>query len=214
MGDVLQFPKYQSARMRAEKKIQERRAILALSVGSIMLMTVFINQVLVRHQTKGIASARGIASVEGSAAEAPGLESIQKDALRKWESTQVNKLSGSEMLGSPVQRAIQPGLHDQLVFGLLEGRYNVQLNKGKITGLEFNSQQKGVDPVALDNAESLLREFKSEFAPVYHEVKRVPASDTAAIEYQLLDHGTQRGVARFEMKDGNKVMSIKFQTNE
>ncbi len=129
---VIEFPKSQSFRKTLQNKAQEQKSVLILSIASVLIMTVFLNQWLTQTSNSSLTTDgnRNVASFEPAA--------FAKDV--KWEHDLAKHLA-SEKSGMVSNLAETPTLRDELIFGFLEGKYGMKLDQGRIESLEFIDAQ-------------------------------------------------------------------------
>lgn len=147
--NVIQFPKDQAVRVRLRDRGTQQKAVLALSILSVLMLSVLTNQWLARSEVNAGAG-RNIASF--------GASGLVSDV--KWEHELARQLSQSK--GMAAHFAVKPSLRDELVFGQLEGRYGVRMKDGRIEAVEFAGRD-GSMPLALNRGE-LLSKYRSIFA--------------------------------------------------
>ena len=160
---VLEFPQNKSLRKRLMDRGQDQKAVLGLSIVSVLVMTVFLNEWIVKSQhsvdmiTEGN---RGIASFD------------DRDAVEgiKWEHELAQKLS-EEKESAKSLMAVKPTLKDELVFGFLEGKYRTRLVNAKIEGFDFTENQAGDQPLVIKEKAEFLKIFKSVFTVGYSKVQ-------------------------------------------
>ncbi|MBO9666227.1 MAG: hypothetical protein J7501_05385 [Bdellovibrio sp.] len=196
---VIEFPKAQSMRKRLQDKAQEQKAVLVLSIASILLMTVFVNQWLVENSDSSL-SARGnrqIASFEPAV--------FARDV--KWEHELAKKLS-SEKSSLVATLAEKPNLRDDLIFGYLEGKYGMKLSEGRIESLEFIDAQAGEHPMNIANKAEFLKKYAEAFGRGYAEVSPVQGSEGV---FSLIDKSkTIVGQAHFVTDADGRVQALRF----
>lgn len=199
---VIEFPKERSLRKRVQDKVQEQKAMLVLSIASVALMTVFVNQWLVDNSDSAI-GARGnrqIASFE------PGV--FARDV--KWEHEIAKKLS-AEKTSLVAALAEKPTLRDDLIFGYLEGKYGMKIAQGKIESLEFIDAQAGEKAMAIANKASFLKKYADAFGLNFVEVSQVQSQDSSEQVFSLIDDSkTIIGQAHFGIDSEGRVHSLKF----
>jgi hypothetical protein len=179
--------------------MQEQRSVLVLSIASVVIMAVFLNQSLVNHREQEFASqgTRGVASFNPT------------DRDFQWEHELAQKLS-TDTSARALALAEKPSLRDELVFAFLEGKYGMKLNKGRIESLEFIDAQAGEKPLAIDNKKSFLSKFSEAFGLQFSEVnlKEDKASEQV---YSLIDSKrTIVGEAHFQLDDAGRVLALKI----
>ncbi|WP_413557893.1 hypothetical protein [Bdellovibrio sp. HCB209] len=199
---VIEFPKERSFRKRFQDKVQEQKAVLVLSIASVALMTVFVNQWLVENSDSALGARgnRGIASFE------PGV--FARDV--KWEHEIAKKLS-AEKTGLVASLAEKPTLRDDLIFGYLEGKYGMKLSEGRILSLEFIDAQAGEKAMAIGNKANFLKKYADAFGIKYSEVTLAQSSDPSEQVYSLIDDSkTIVGQAHFAIDAEGRIHSLKF----
>lgn len=200
-AQVLEFPKAQSARKRMQDKSQEQKTVLVLSIASVLLMTVFLNQWLVDGPDQTIMEQgnRGIASFDPGAAA----ESI------KWEHDLAKKISSDKSLFS-ASLAEQPTVRDELIFGFLEGKYGMKLSQGRIQSIEFIDAQAGERPLEIENRADFLKKYAEAFGLQYSDVNLAKSEQGLQI-YKLISSAKEIiGEAHFVIDDEGRVQSINF----
>ncbi|AHZ86457.1 hypothetical protein AB1A81_05660 [Bdellovibrio bacteriovorus] len=200
-ANVIEFPKAQSVRKRLQDKAQEQKAVLVLSIASVLLMTVFLNQWLVRGPDQNLANGgnRGVASFEPS--------SFAKDV--KWEHDLAKRMA-TEKSTMAASLAEAPTLRDELVFGYLEGKYGMKLSQGRIESLEFIDAQAGEQPMAIEDKAGFLKKYSEAFGMNYAEVSVASNAEGEQV-YSLIDSSKQIiGKAQFVTDDQGRVQAINF----
>jgi len=199
---VLEFPKAQSIRKRLLDRGQDQKAVLGLSLVSVLVMTVFLNEWIVKSQN-GIENAaslgRGIASFE----ENNALENIQ------WEHDLAQRLS-QEKDSAKSLLAAKPTLKDELVFGFLEGKYSTRVSNNKIESFEFADPMANEQPLIIKVKAEFLKIFKSVFSVNFAKVQ-LDRKEAKREVYKLLGAGNQSlGLALFDLDDQGRVLALKF----
>lgn len=198
---VIEFPKAQSARKRLQDKAQEQKAVLILSIASVLIMTVFLNQWLMQGPDSSLTSggSRNVASFQPA--------TFAKDV--KWEHDLAKKLASDKSTLS-ASLAEAPTLRDELIFGYLEGKYGMKLAQGRIESLEFIDAQAGEHPMAINDKAEFLAKYSEAFGLNYAEVSLVQKTDSEQV-YSLIDSSKQIiGKAYFMTDDQGRVSEIKF----
>lgn len=192
---ILEFPKEHSMKVRLQNKTQERKAVAALSIASVLIMTVFLNQ-WVNSGPDSLANDgnRNIASYSPA--------TVVKDV--QWEHALAKTFASKDVKG---QIAESPTLRDDLVFGYLEGKYGVKMAQGRIEALEFIDAQAGDQPLAIENKVEFLKKYASAFGYKFSEVGTANESGT----YHLIGSGKEIiGQAKFKLDDQGRVESLQF----
>lgn len=198
---VIEFPKEHSVKKRLQDKAQEQKAVLVLSIASVLLMTVFLNQWLVNGPDRSLSGSgnRQVASFE------PGV--FAKDI--KWEHDLAKKIS-NDKANLLANLAEKPTLRDELIFAFLEGKYGMKLNQGRIEKLEFIDAQAGEQPMAIDDKPAFLRQYAEAFGMNYSEASLTSTTDATQV-FNLIDSDkTIVGTATFELDHQGRVQAIKI----
>ncbi len=200
--NVIEFPKAQSMRKRLQDKAQEQYAGVILSIASVLIMSVFLNQWLVQSQDSGAPSAsgnRGIASFQAG--------SFAKDI--KWEQNLAKKIAADKSI-SAVSIAEAPTMRDELIFGYLEGKYGMKLAQGRIQSLEFIDAQMGEKPLAIKDIPNFLTKYSEAFGMNYDQVS-LSQEGAQGTTYSLINSDkTIVGQAEFVTDEYGRVHSITF----
>lgn len=200
-ANVIEFPKAQSVRKRLQDKAQEQKAVLVLSIASVLIMTVFLNQWLVRSPDQGVATTgnREVASFAPS--------SFAKDV--KWEHDLAKRMA-REKSTVAASLAEAPTLRDELVFGFLEGKYGMKTVEGRIESLEFIDAQAGEQPMQIQDKAEFLKKYSEAFGVQFAEVSLAQNSAGEQV-YSLIDSSKEIvGKAQFVTDDQGRVQAIHF----
>lgn len=200
---VLEFPLAKTLRKRLLDRGQDQRAVLGLSLVSVLVMTVFLNEWIAKSQNSvnsfSAEANRGIASFD----DRDSLEGI------KWEHELAEKLA-EENESAKSLMAVKPTLKDELVFGFLEGKYKTRLVNAKIEGFDFETNQAGDEPLVIKERAEFLKIFKSVFTVGYAKVQFENRQGSHEV-YRLLSKGDKSlGLADFELDEQGRVLSLKI----
>jgi len=199
---VLEFPKEKTLRKRMLDRGQDQKAVLGLSIVSVLVMTVFLNEWIVKSQQSMdsvVEGNRAIASFE----DRGSIESIQ------WEH-EIAKKFAEEKESAKSLMAVKPTLKDELVFGFLEGKYKTQLVNAKIEGFDFSNTQADDQPLVIKERAEFLKIFKSVFTVGYAKVQ-LESRDGGKEVYKLLNAANKNiGHAQFQLDDQGRVLSLKI----
>jgi hypothetical protein len=172
-NNVLQFPAKKMIRQRAFHKNQERKAVFGLSILSLFIFTLAVNQ-WVRDYSLSQASSRGVASIKAELSE----EIMNEHLLAKKLALKENEISAI--------KASLPSLKDELMFSFLEGKYKVLTENQRIKELTPIE-----DLVVIKEGNNLLKKYVSLFNnnAVQYKLKEKLQKDSANEEiYELLDN--------------------------
>jgi hypothetical protein len=211
---VLEFPKSQSLRKRLLDRGQDQKAVLGLSIISVLVVTIFLNEWIVKSQNSVnsiMEVHRGIASFE----DRDSVEGI------KWEHELAQKLAEEKDMAESrsAMSAVKPTIKDELVFGFLEGKYKTQMVNAKIEGFAFSDAQAGDQPLVIKEKAEFLKIFKSvfsiDFAKVVKvaKVQRLETREASQELYRLLNASNKDlGQALFQLDEQGRVLSLKITT--
>lgn len=197
---MIEFPKAQSIRKRLQDKAQEQKAVLILSIASVLIMSVFLNQWLVQgfNPSAAVNGSRNVASFDSSFA---------KDV--KWEHDLAKRFA-SDKEEVTANLAETPTLRDELVFGYLEGKYGMKLSQGRIKSLEFIDAQAGEQPMAISDKGEFLMKYSEAFGLNFSETSLAKNSNSEQI-YTLMDSSKVIvGEAYFITDEQGRVQTISF----
>lgn len=198
---VIEFPKSRSVRKRLQMKVQEQKSALVLSIASILVLSVFLNQWLVQGPEASLSAngSREIASYDSA--------SLSKDV--KWEQDLAKRIALDKSLNA-ARIAEAPTLRDELIFGLLEGKYGMKLAQGRIESLEFIDSQAGENPLSISDKADFLVKYSEAFG---HDYSQVSLTQNTANEqvYSLINSSKEIvGTAHVKTDDEGRVQAIQF----
>lgn len=198
---MIQFPKEKSIRKLWQDKSQNQKSAMALSLVSVLMVTVFVNEWIAssRQQQAMVAGeGRGLASVS------------QENTLAdiKWEHDMARQLASAE-LARPAVIAQKVSLRDELVFGRLQGKYGVKTQGGLIVEAEFLAQNAGDEPLVIADKAQFLKSFGTLFAPKVAKVS-LKKTSSGVESYNLIDDKNNiLGQAEFHVDDQGRVLNLK-----
>lgn len=193
MAKILQFPKAKSTRAEIIKRSLQQKAVLPLSLLSVLVVTLSLNEWIVTASQK-LNTSRGVASVP--------VEDLEKQI--KWEHRWAESLQKSN--ARPGQIAEAPNQLDELLFGVLQGDVKMTRNGSQISSLEMTR------PVELKNREEFLESYKRVWSVTFDEVKLDKTNDQQEV-YTLMDKsGRKVGQAVFGLENLQNVTKLQFLT--
>lgn len=198
-NNLLQFPQKKSLKKRLFDRDREKRSMIALSLASVFLVTLVLNEVIrdVHEATRGEGQ-RQMASVNAR----------DQKVEMAWEHEWARKLASSEV-SAQGESARKPTLQDELLYGILEGLYNVQFANGKIVSLELNAARSGSDQHSVDPL-MLLTKYREFFAEGLESVHPVSSVDQTNIQvFDLLGNSKKvLGQAHIEMNSQGFIQKL------
>lgn len=198
---VLEFPESKSVRKRLQDKAQEQKSILILSIASVLIMTVFLNQWVSQGSVASFSANanRGVASVDSLA--------MAKDV--KWEHDLAKRMA-TDKAGFIATIAEDPTLRDELIFGYLEGHYGMKVSQGRIQSLEFIDAQAGDSPMAISNKDQFLVKYSEAMGRDFSEVRLIQNSEQEQVFSLISSNKEIVGEARFKLDEKGGVQAIHF----
>lgn len=195
--NVIPFPKEQTTRARLRERASHQKAVMALSILSILMVSVLSNQWLTKPQQES--AGRGIAS----------FSSLSPQSDLKWEHRMARELS--EAKGLEAHLAERPSLREELVFGALGGRYALRTRDEKIVSIEYIQNGRWTGPIAVKDRAALLSQYRDVFAVSFNEVGRVSQSDNAEVWSLIAADKTIVGSAKVQMDAEGRLVSLTFE---
>lgn len=195
MAKILQFPKSKSTRAQIIQKSLQQKAVIPLSLLSVLIVTLSLNE-WIQIASQKLNSSRGVASLP--------VEDLEKQI--KWEHRWAESLQKSN--AKPGQTAEKPNKLDQLLFGVLQGDVKMTRAGSHISSLEMNK------PVELKNRGEFLESFKGVWS-VPFETAELDSSvnDKKQEVYKLFDKkGQPVGSAVFGLEGLQTVTKLHFLT--
>lgn len=169
--NVLEFPLTRAAKKRLFKmklNSEKNKVALGASLVSVILVSIFTNQFLLKKQVETIIDGRGIASVDSSRS----VESIQ------FEHEFAKKISNSQ--GASLANKVSA--LDHLMFDYLQGRYAIEFNnEGGIKNINLSNES--ARPLAYNHSE-LIKTLDS-FLPRHTQTKLIKVSPNLVL-YSLM----------------------------
>lgn len=130
----------------------EKPSLVGVSLVGVFLATMVLNEIVKSTSLSVQAQSRQMASLN------------EQDIKREitWEHNWANQLASANKQETD-KMAGKPSIKDELLYGTLEGRYNVQFQNGKIISLELNQAAK-TEETSRVNPADLLEKYKSFFS--------------------------------------------------
>lgn len=193
MAKILQFPKGKSNRAQILQKSLNQKAVIPLSILSVLVVTLSLNE-WIQVASKKLDQTRGVASLPS--------EDLEKQI--KWEHRWADSLKTSE--SSAGLTADRPAKVDQLLFGVLQGDVKLTRQNGFVQSLEMKKS------VELKNREEFLESFREVWSVQFAKAELVKA-ENGQETYRLLDpKGQAVGSAVFGLESLQNVTKIEFLT--
>lgn len=202
---VIEFPRDKTVRARLQNRVQEQKKVLFLSIASVLLMTVFVNQWLTDNANHNLMS-----SISKGNRQVASLEAINFARDVKWEHELAHRLNSEESLAANLAERLT--VKDELVFGYLQGRYGMKLDQGRIASLEFIDAQAGEKPLLIKDKVSFLKKYAPAFGGSYVEVSLDTSKGHSTEQsYNLISSSKAIvGQAQFNLDSEGRVHSIRF----
>lgn len=198
MAKILEFPKEKSVRARILQKSFQQKAVIPLSLLSVLVVSLSLNE-WIQYASLKVNNTRGVASVPTQ----------DLDKQIKWEHQWADSLKGSANQAGVTSE--DPSQLDKLLFGVLQGDVKMTRAGSRIASLEMTK------PVELKNREEFLESYKAVWSISFDHVeldKQKIAENSKQETYKLIDkNGKSVGQAIFGLDDLQTVRKLEFSTH-
>lgn len=195
MAKILEFPKEKSVRARILQKSFQQKAVIPMSLLSVLVVSLSLNE-WIQFASQKINTSRGVASVPAQ----------DLDKQIKWEHKWADSLKASNV--RPGVTSEEPNQMDKLLFGVLQGDVKMTRAGSRISSLEM------IKPVELKNREEFLESYKAVWSVSFDHVEldTQKIADNAKQEtYKLIDkNGKTVGQAIFGLDDLQTVRKLQI----
>jgi hypothetical protein len=193
VAKILEFPKEKSTRARIIQRSFQQKAVLPLSLLSVLVVSLSLNE-WIQYATHKVNASRGVAS----------LASQDMEKQIQWE----RQWAESIKTAKPGVAGEAPNQLDDLLFGVLQGDINMIRIGSRIASLEMKK------PIELKNREEFLEAYKSVWSINFDHVeldKTAIANNAKSEIYKLIDkNGKMVGQANFGLVDLQTVRKLQF----
>ncbi len=169
-----------------------QKLVTVLSIGLVVLGAVLVNELVIN--SSAAEQDRQVASFG---------ERFEPSQI-KWEQELANTISKDS--SSKTVLGIKPNAQDKLLFEVFEGRYEAQLNQGKINKISLMPNQAPLEintTQFMNEYAAVLKEFDS-----YDLAKVTPQEDFVKLKNKS---GAVVGNLRISRDDKGRVLSIEVQ---
>lgn len=191
-----------SLQHQSQKRLKNQRIAAAVSLGSVIVISLLFNQFLASNESRLDAGA-----ADQSNRFIASLPENQNPQSLSWELRMAEELNSP---GLKMMAAEQPKISDQLLFGELRGQYAAVLNDNfKITKLQLIGD--GQEQI-IENFDQFLIAKRNLFSINYDQVKMV--SDVGpVIHYQLSLGSVEVGKATIEKNAFGHLKTLEIHRN-
>ncbi len=202
---VIQLPKVQTIQKRMHDRFHEKKASVAVSLASILVLSLFLNQWLIAPSLNMSATGvRGIASVGTSSEDSKN--EYKKNIL--WEHELAEKIASGKV--SVAHLSERPSLQDEMLFSTLAGRYGVQFEQGRILSLNFNSSKTNGQAVAILDREKFIKDYRGLWALDFADT-RVESKTPSQEIYRLIGaDNSEKGRATLDLDLEGHLVGLKI----
>ncbi len=186
------------------------KVVLSFGLMAILFVSSFVNYSMFdskeRENSISLTSVSPVNSTRGIASVGQ-LDAAPKVGLNR------------EMVKANIRKAAsvgtKPSQLDQLAFGLLEGKYAIKMNDGKVTEIKFSDAQNfGDRPKYVNDRVSFIDDHKNLLPVKFQNIKVLKKSsdDFSTTEtYSLMDSDNGRvGRVQFQLDDKGRLLSMLF----
>lgn len=217
---VVNFPKEKSKRARAYMKAEAKQVLMSLSLVSLFVGVILINDTVTRERTPIyiVSDNQSQSSDLNRAIASARPMNLFRDI--EWEHDLAQKLGQEPAIDERVPASVSRNLSslDQLRYGPLAGKYSVvnRLFKDdpKILEITYVDSYDVSDRPVFLNPEDFLTQYK-DLVAVPFETYSLQEKSQSAETFRLLDK-TQKptGTAVFQMDEDGRLLSVRFSSLE
>ncbi len=204
--NIVELPTRAQERFKWQSRLKDQRAVSVLSLGSVVMVCLLINQYLnLQQESMSSNKNREVASVRGS---------FDVEENVKWEQQMAQELNSKNVR---MIQAVKPVEHDQLVFGELRGQYMAHLDADfKIRKLVLT----GTGDEEIIDAQKFLTAKKDIWSVQFDRVEvdeqfNADATQDASSAHKtrmILYRGSEKvGLASIEKNPMGKLKSLEIQ---
>ena len=197
VAKILEFPKARSVRARILQNAFQQKAVIPLSLLSVLVVSLSLNE-WIQFASQKMNTSRGVASVPS--------QDLEKQI--KWEHKWADSLNSSNV--RPGFTSQEPTQLDKLLFGVLQGDVKMTRAGSRISLLEM------IKPIELKNREEFLESYKAVWSVSFDHVELESnhiAVDDKIETYKLIDKNRKTvGRAIFGLDDLQTVRKLQFLT--
>lgn len=169
-NNILEFPSKRMIRQKTMLRMQEKKAVLGLSLLGLFIFTVAANQWITDFNKFG-AGSRNVASIQ-----LDNKQAILKEHLLAKEIATNENIVG--------YKSLEPSLKDEMIFSSLEGRYRVKSDDQRV--LAVHSEEDSDARIAIADGELFIKKYISLFNDKAVHFKLTNRTDVSEV-YELLD---------------------------
>ena len=217
MKNVILFPEKQMQKVKKQKGLETRNAILSLSLASLMIGAVLLNDTVARPR-----NALYIVSDNGTPVEALNRAIASAKPMNpfrdlEWEKTLAKKMGHDKVSVTedriPASLGKSASKMDELRFGSLAGKYSLGGTESSISEISYiDPVDSNENPVFLD-PEKFLQDYGALFTIHFDLYDKANPAQTNVREYRLLGQDKKVvGTAAFTMDDSGKFLSLKIRS--
>lgn len=205
------------SQQKKKRKAESRKAIISLSVVSIVLAAVFVNEQVSKSQRPQYLIAGESNSISDLNRAIASADPMNPFRDLEWEKELVQKLAKQNpsvvdrepaAIGRPVSTI------EQLRFGALAGKYRIEdqsiKSEVKIRQIDYVPSEDSEDRALYLNPEVFLKDYGALLAVDFQLFDRANPSQDQVREYRLLDSQKKVvGRASFVVDDEGRFISLK-----
>lgn len=189
VNKVVPFP------TKMKNRVRHNKAANVLSIASLLVLSMFTNQWLVNNRQtdtiEKISASRGIASINPK-------NSIYEETI---ENELIKKVANEET----VAVGEKPNDRDELIYGVLEGKYGMSILNGKIDSIDLIDQSGADIAVKIENKEQFLKKYKTSLAIDFDQIAELDSENLAQQRQVASQTNRPIMVQRFSLLDKSKI---------
>jgi hypothetical protein len=204
---VIEMPKskMKNFQKRMSDHFHERKGSVAVSMASILVISLFANQwlssptsMLGLSQAERTGGHRGIASVR-----------TEDYASRvRWEHEMAEQIATGNYQNAHF--AMKPSERDELLFGMLAGRYGAEMAQGHVMGLHYTETSGNGEPVAIENGQEFLMKYKDVWSAQFAKVELENKTGNTEVYNLKGEQGETAAKAQLDFDQAGRLTAVKI----
>ncbi|MCX7978390.1 MAG: hypothetical protein N2578_05245 [Bdellovibrionaceae bacterium] len=192
-NNVIELP----TNRRVLRKQYNQKAVLVLSIFSVLMLSSIVNRYFFSPSTLRPSLSREVASVD--------MSSHQNEVEFLWERQVAEEIATRDIAGKIAE---PPTPRDELVFGVLKGRYGVELENGKVRALKVIDPAKTVE---IPDPRKMIKNYRELFSVEFADASAPIKVEKGYMIRLLAKDKTIVGNAVVDLDPQGAVQSLSFE---
>lgn len=196
---------------RERRELEKKQVALSISLVSVLVIVAVANSNFLNSKKPSLDSSRSIASVDSQT-------SLHSRNI-EWEGRLIDQLEKMNFRGT-ASLSQKPSQKDKLQFGVLEGKYFLGYNSGKLNEIRFSPSQQGSDPKYINNRLQFIKDYKDLLALQFDEIEKKAMkikvdekSEPYEEHYKLLNENASVAEVAFRLDKYGRFLGMKVNTH-